>query len=125
VWARSNTGFLEFTQHAGEWSWDRGIHPPVQENNVFTSERMKTVSALQFQEANLVWDNLFFPLVAWTFGGAENLPNRSPARGLPVDQLQLFIYAPSPVGFHMQGKGFRREQGWVLYVQDVSKPPAP
>ena len=33
--------------------------------------------------------------------------------------------APVPAGFHLQGKGFNREKGWVLYVQDVFKPNAP
>jgi hypothetical protein len=125
MWARSNTGFLEFEKHGGEWTWNRGVHPPQLEQNVFDSKKLEVINALQFQETALLWDNLFLPLVASALGGVEGMPNRSPARDLPRDQLQLFIYAPVPAGFHMQGKGFRHEKGWVLYVQDVFKPTAP
>lgn len=36
--------------------------------------------------------------------------------------LQLLITAPAPASLQVQGKGFTREDGWVLYVQDVYKP---
>jgi hypothetical protein len=36
--------------------------------------------------------------------------------------LQLLIVAPAPPSLQLQGKGFNREDGWVLYVQDVYKP---
>ncbi len=45
--------------------------------------------------------------------------NRGPQ---PPDQLQLYIFAKSPEGFRMEGKGFGREIGYVLYVRDVLKP---
>jgi hypothetical protein len=40
----------------------------------------------------------------------------------PADQLQLLIFAKSPEGFRLEGKGFDRENGCVLYVQDVFQP---
>jgi hypothetical protein len=36
--------------------------------------------------------------------------------------LQLLVVAPAPAAFQLQGEGFAREKGWVLYVQDVFKP---
>jgi hypothetical protein len=36
--------------------------------------------------------------------------------------LQLLVTAPAPASLQLQGKGFAHEDGWVLYVQDVSKP---
>jgi hypothetical protein len=36
--------------------------------------------------------------------------------------LQLLVAAPAPASLQLQGKGFAHEDGWVLYVQDVSKP---
>lgn len=36
--------------------------------------------------------------------------------------LQLLIIAPAPASLQLQGKGFAHEDGWLLYVQDVSKP---
>lgn len=36
--------------------------------------------------------------------------------------LQLLILAPAPPSLQLQGKGFAHEDGWVLYVQDVSPP---
>ena len=47
-----------------------------------------------------------------------HLPERTPS----PNQIQLFIAAPVPPGFHMQGKGFAHENGVVLYVQDVFQP---
>ncbi|MEA3211571.1 MAG: hypothetical protein QOE70_4628 [Chthoniobacter sp.] len=40
----------------------------------------------------------------------------------PADRLELFILAKSPEGFRMQGKGFAKESGYVLYVESVAKP---
>ena len=36
--------------------------------------------------------------------------------------LQLLVVAPAPASLQLQGHGFTRESGWVLYVQDVFKP---
>jgi hypothetical protein len=36
--------------------------------------------------------------------------------------LQLLVVAPAPASFQLQGEGFAREKGMVLYVQDVFKP---
>lgn len=36
--------------------------------------------------------------------------------------MQLLVGAPAPDSMQLQGKGFAREDGWVLYVQEVSKP---
>ena len=36
--------------------------------------------------------------------------------------MQLLITAPTPPALQLQGKGFAKEDGWVLYVQDVYKP---
>lgn len=38
------------------------------------------------------------------------------------DHLQLYIFAKAPESFRMQGEGFGRENGYVLYVQEVFKP---
>ncbi len=48
-------------------------------------------------------------------------PNTISAPAKPAD-LQLIVFAPEPPSFQLQGKGFTREAGWVLYVQDVFKP---
>jgi hypothetical protein len=47
---------------------------------------------------------------------SANLPPRN------AGEMQLLIQSPAPSTFQLQGKGFSREDGWVLYVQDVSKP---
>jgi len=38
------------------------------------------------------------------------------------DRALLLVVAPAPPAFRLQGQGFGRELGWVLYVQDFSKP---
>ena len=56
---------------------------------------------------------------------AVRAPDIFPNRVAPPDHqadLQLLIVAPMPAAFQLQGKGFTRENGWVLYVQDVYKP---
>jgi hypothetical protein len=40
----------------------------------------------------------------------------------PRADLQLIVEAPAPASFHLQGQGFTRETGWVVYLQDVFKP---
>jgi hypothetical protein len=40
----------------------------------------------------------------------------------PGDQLRLYIFAKAPESFQMKGEGFGRENGYVLYLQDVFKP---
>ncbi len=60
-------------------------------------------------------------LQARAFGTSQITPEL-PERPLLANQLRLFIAAPAPPGFHMQGRGFARENGVVLYVQDVFQP---
>ena len=60
-------------------------------------------------------------LQARAFGTGQITPH-IPERTLPANQVRLFIAAPAPPGFHMQGKGFGHENGAVLYVQDVFQP---
>jgi hypothetical protein len=38
--------------------------------------------------------------------------------------LQLFILAKVPDRFAMRGKGFSKENGWVLFAMDVIRPSA-
>jgi hypothetical protein len=83
------------------------------------------MNAMNYQESALVWQSILLPLMANALGGVEGVPHYISARDLSGDQIQLFIYAPVPAGFHLQGKGFSQEKGWVLYVQDVFKPNAP
>ena len=125
MWARSAAGFLQFEDRGGAWTWERSAHPPQTEKEVFPPEKLTAMNMMQYQEKALDFPIVFLPLMASALGGVEGMPNRISARDLPPDQLQLFIYAPVPAGFHMQGKGFSREKGWVLYVQDVFKPNAP
>jgi hypothetical protein len=63
-----------------------------------------------------------FPLLEANAIGSPEITPQFPLRPLSADQLRLYIVAPAPAGFHMQGKGFERENGIVLYVQDVFKP---
>jgi len=56
---------------------------------------------------------------------ATSAPEVFPTMVAPADHqadLQLLIVAPMPAAFQVQGPGFTRETGWVLYVQDVFMP---
>jgi len=48
----------------------------------------------------------------------QNISNPRPAK----DRALLMYVAAAPSSFSLQGKGFSRESGWVLYVQDLFKP---
>ena len=61
-------------------------------------------------------------LQARAIGGAEAFQQFLPERPLPADRLQLWIFARAPEGFRLHGQGFDRENGCVLYVQDVFQP---
>ena len=56
----------------------------------------------------------------WTAASISSKQIAHPPR--PGDRLRLYIFAKAPESFRMQGKGFGRENGCVLYVQDVFKP---
>lgn len=47
-----------------------------------------------------------------------HIPRRPPA----ADHIRLFIYAEAPAGFRLAGDQFQSGIGYVLYVQDISKP---
>jgi len=89
------------------------------EANVFEAQHLMAGNGMQFGEQTLDTKKLVRPLIARALGGVEGMQHYAPSRPLPKDQLQLFIYAPMPASFGVQSKGFGRENGWVLYVQDV------
>ncbi len=62
------------------------------------------------------------PLLQARALGVSAITPHLPERPLPANQLQLFIAASAPPGFHMQGQGFAHENGVVLYVQNVFQP---
>ncbi len=61
-------------------------------------------------------------LQARAIGGTESFQQSIPQRPLPPDQGQLWIFARAPEGFRMRGEGFTKENGYVLYVQDIFRP---
>ncbi len=62
------------------------------------------------------------PLLYARAVGAPEVFHQSIPAPLDRTQLELFIVAPMPLSFGLQGKGFNRETGSVLYVQDVLRP---
>ena len=124
IWARLNEKFLLVRQENGLL-----ILAPDSSGETeavfFDPNHFRTLTAMEYANSGLEWKTLLRPLIGRALGGVAGMANYSPARPLPADQLQLFVYAPIPDGFHLQGKGFGRENGRVLYVQDVFKPVAP
>ena len=129
---------MEFPRAEETWAlWDGKFHPVRQvnrllkiepgefESDFFDAKHLAGVNALQHVDRALEWKKLLRPLIGRALGGAPGMANYSPPRQLPADQLQLFIYAPVPKGFQLQGKGFGEETGKVLYVQHVFKPVSP
>jgi hypothetical protein len=91
--------------------------------NYFSREKLSAVN--HFLSPNSKTADGFRTLIPTLAARALEYPdvfstNISP----PKDRapLQLLIAAPAPASLHVQGKGFEREDGWILYVQDVSKP---
>lgn len=111
---RSENGLLTL-ESSGTWAT---------EENFFAAEHFRGLNGVQF-ERGLDWKTLARPLIGRALGGVAGMANYSPARPLPGNQLELFIYAPVPDGFRLQGKGFGREKGKVLYVQHIFKPGNP
>ena len=124
VWGRLSASFVQFKEAGGAWTWERKARAPQSESDVFKNDKLMAINMVQYGDRTLDMQTVLLPLMASVLG-VEGFPNRTPARALPRDQLQLFIYAPVPAGFHLLGKKFTREKGWVLYVQDVFKPNAP
>ena len=67
-------------------------------------------------------DNAAKILIAQTLGTIEGLPNLITGPSLPANQLQLFLYAPLPEGFHVTDPRFGSQTGRVLYIQDIFLP---
>ncbi len=66
---------------------------------------------------------LLLPLLyARALDGRDYFQNAITRGPQPAGQLELFVFAPSPDGFRMQGEGFVREIGYTLYLQEVFKP---
>ena len=61
-------------------------------------------------------------LIARALGTVEGLPNVVKRPPPPSDQIQLFLYAALPEGFRVQDKRFGKQEGRVLYWQDLFKP---
>jgi hypothetical protein len=61
-------------------------------------------------------------LQARALGGTDGFRQSIPQRPLPPDRAQLWIFARAPEGFRMRGEGFSKEEGYVLYVQDILRP---
>ena len=121
IWARWNGQFRRMHFAANQIVLDTsGSWQP--EPSFFTPGQMHALGALELNETKPDAKTLWRPLIARALGGIEGMLHYSPPRPLPKDQLQLFIYAPVPAAFRLQGKGFGREEGWVLYVQDIFKP---
>ena len=61
-------------------------------------------------------------LIARALGTVEGLPNVIKRPPPPPDQVQIFLYAALPEGFRIQDKQFGKQEGRVLYWQDLFKP---
>ncbi|HZJ16642.1 MAG TPA: hypothetical protein VFD27_16420, partial [Chthoniobacteraceae bacterium] len=61
-------------------------------------------------------------LIARALGTIEGLPHVVKRRPLPLEQAQLFLYAKLPEGFRIQDKRFGKQEGRVLYWQEIFKP---
>ncbi len=62
------------------------------------------------------------PLLQARALGADTIAPQISERPLADNQIRLLIAAPAPAGFQMQGQGFARENGVVLYVEDIFQP---
>jgi hypothetical protein len=62
-------------------------------------------------------------LIARALGTVEGLPNVVKRPPPPREQVcQLFLYAALPEGFRVQDKRFGKQEGRVLYWQEIFKP---
>jgi hypothetical protein len=91
----------------------------------FNPERNNSFNAYEWNNSGLKFEDAFRPLLANYLSDVNGVQHRFSLRPLAADQLQLYVYAKAPESFAMKGKGFRGEKGWVLFVQDVFREPAP
>jgi hypothetical protein len=118
VWVRRNNLMMQLSKDANHWVWNNG--PALDFDSFFQQAQGSSHFNPYTWSANgLKSDEAFRPLVANFIGNVDGVQHRFSERLLPVDQLQLYVYAKAPESFAMKGKGFRGEKGWVLYVQDV------
>lgn len=61
-------------------------------------------------------------LAAYVLNPPEIFQQNISAPPAAKDRALLMFVAAAPASFSLQGQGFTRESGWVLYVQDLFKP---
>jgi hypothetical protein len=92
----------------------------------FTTDKLNSANYQNFSggdnmSTSHVLNTVMPVLTARAIRHAGVFPNQISAPKYPPD-MQVLITAPTPPSMQLQGKGFAREDGWVMYVQDVYKP---
>ncbi len=118
--ARRGERMLELEKDGDEWAWGKGKGNVKGVEEYFSREELQSFTIDRRGEFDP--KTAFIPLAAVYYGDVKGLPNRVSRRPFADDQAQVLIWAKAPESFAMQGKGFRGEKGWVLYVIDVFRP---
>ena len=70
------------------------------------------------------YDELLKPLIAWSLGGTDAFSHyvTYPGSGHETNEMQLFVFVPSPAGFRLVVDGLGTEEGYTLYHFAVGRP---
>jgi hypothetical protein len=122
VSARVGDMVCDLAFHDGGWELQHPV--PLTLKDYFSGEKIRPHSYGQGFGKNEGPDAhcTLMPLLAAQVLNAPEIFQQTVSEPANRADLQLLVVAPAPASFRLQGRGFDRERGWVLYVQDVFKP---
>jgi hypothetical protein len=125
AWARHGGRFFPLTVAKQQLTWSQtSSEPPQEEPAFFAQDHMQRFQVYEWSAEKFEAKDAVRPLIANFLGDVKGLQHPWTPRPTKSDHLQLFILAKVPDRFAMRGKGFSKENGWVLFVMDVIRPSA-
>jgi len=119
----AGNSFYTLEMHDGVLETRRG--PAILWGDYFSPEKLRTAMS----DGNFGRDpnpdahrNLMPLLMARALGAQDVFANSVVETLDPGQPWRLCVLAPAPESFRLRGKGFDRERGWVLYIQDIPQP---
>ncbi len=113
-------GLIEFRKKGAVWTWNRRENVPEAPQQLFADNSSNYMNAPFSSPLDFKFGDNVLPLIRRAIDQNAGTQAKIACRKLNRDELELFIFAPQPANFGVKAPGFKREQGWVLYVRSIT-----
>ncbi len=125
VIAQSGNNF--YTMELKQNAWTANQSSPIARSTFFSEEHNNFANSGHYgndapEAAGRHLREMAAMLIARFENAGEVFKNYIPRRPPAAAHIRLFIYTEVPAGFRLAGDQFQSGIGYVLYVQDISKP---